>query len=282
VITFKQKLTAIKESVDKWDLIAHGKGEDMGQDNCALCHLFFIENNMYSIPGEVPEKGTCYGCPVYKKTGLHLCRGTPYEEYLYKSKRSLEAAGKFRDWLKDLYIEVSEKGEATEGKPRHTYHVEMPCDYAVYDTTVGGELRTLTKRVKDLEGRADQTFKEKLTLRKTQIDHEKRIKDTEKRATHLEIEIKNNTRARQALQRNWDYYEKKLKENIIDTLEDRKGLTERIEKLEDHLNNQEESVHRIDKKTAVKIKRAFLEDLETRIEKLEDKKVYFVSGERKK
>jgi len=110
IITFKQKLTAIKGSIDNWDSIAAGK--EGAKRSCPLCVLY----------------GMCSrGCPIYMKTGEEHCRGTPYRDYIKAKENQQEypnnpdyistaacAAKDFRDWLKDLYIEVSEKGENKE------------------------------------------------------------------------------------------------------------------------------------------------------------------------
>ena len=62
-------MNSLKKSIEKWEGIANGTGVDDGTRNCALCAEFF--NNL-----------RCYGCPVYKKTGIDGCDKTPYEEWI--------------------------------------------------------------------------------------------------------------------------------------------------------------------------------------------------------
>lgn len=122
VITFKQKLTAINESVDNWDDVARGGAEQF----CPLCKLY---------------KVCTKGCPIYEKTGKHRCAGTPYQEWFDTSYTDLEAktlyAEKFRDWLKDLYIEVSEAGD---GAPEAKH-----CDSPIPE--IRQDIRNLSHRI---------------------------------------------------------------------------------------------------------------------------------------
>ena len=59
---------ALLGSIEKWEGIVAGTGEDKGVLNCPLCKMFY-------------NKG-CDGCPVAEKAGDFLCRGTPYENYV--------------------------------------------------------------------------------------------------------------------------------------------------------------------------------------------------------
>lgn len=54
-------VSAIKGSIAKWDLIAHGILVNKGGENCPLCQVF-----------------GCIPCPVYLKTYGIQCRHTPY------------------------------------------------------------------------------------------------------------------------------------------------------------------------------------------------------------
>lgn len=51
-------------SIEKWQDIADGKGENLGAYNCALCEVYLYKG--------------CRGCFVYEKTKLESCVGTPY------------------------------------------------------------------------------------------------------------------------------------------------------------------------------------------------------------
>ena len=70
VMMDKETLEALEKSIEKWEKIIAGKGEDRGRDDCALCGLFATEGKR------------CVGCPVYMKTGERLCKKTPYVEWL--------------------------------------------------------------------------------------------------------------------------------------------------------------------------------------------------------
>jgi len=116
-ITFKQKLTAIKGSIEKWDKVSQGKEDGTSRENCPLCTLYWCKDF---------HSSSCHNCPIYKKTGESDCIGTPYQKFreLYERHGDSEdliqrgelslAAAIFRDWLKDLYIEVSEAGDGGE------------------------------------------------------------------------------------------------------------------------------------------------------------------------
>jgi len=60
-------LKALKGSIEKWEAIAAGTGEDLGPENCALCKRFFRRD--------------CSGCPVKMRTGMECCEGSPYEDW---------------------------------------------------------------------------------------------------------------------------------------------------------------------------------------------------------
>ena len=46
---------------------------DGGPYTCGLCYLF-LDHTEY-------ESKHCQGCPIFLKTGLKYCKGTPYEGY---------------------------------------------------------------------------------------------------------------------------------------------------------------------------------------------------------
>lgn len=60
-------LKALRGSIEKWEAIANGSGEDLGPENCSLCKKFFRRD--------------CDGCPVYEATGEECCQGSPYERW---------------------------------------------------------------------------------------------------------------------------------------------------------------------------------------------------------
>ena len=88
---------ALEESIAKWESIASGDNKELpGSYNCPLCAAYLDDD-------------TCFNCPVYKRTGKHLCRGTPYSlaidkrcEFGAHSKEYLDAAQLEVEFLKSL------------------------------------------------------------------------------------------------------------------------------------------------------------------------------------
>lgn len=73
---------ALEKSIEKWELnLLHAQRADwsaitLNCRTCALCCEFLIdyEGRMF------PDQSRCVGCPVYERTGLKTCEGTPYYE----------------------------------------------------------------------------------------------------------------------------------------------------------------------------------------------------------
>jgi len=151
LITLKQKLTAIKGSIEKWDKVSKRKTCGTTRANCPLCSLYFAENS-------------CKGCPIYEKTGQEDCRGTPFKEYVEYSNLEKynqdyipsvnKTARKFRDWLKDLYIEVSEAGARDRNDaPEGTIKVLRTLDESNKIRSIFKDSHNLTHT--QLEGKCD-------------------------------------------------------------------------------------------------------------------------------
>ncbi len=64
-------LAALRGSIQKWEAIVAGTGDDFAQDNCPLCQMFYVGH----------EACPCRGCPVYARTGRAGCAGSPYDAY---------------------------------------------------------------------------------------------------------------------------------------------------------------------------------------------------------
>ena len=186
-ITFKEKLTAIKESVAKWDGISKGIIEDKGAVNCPLCALYRQNIGTY-----------CHGCPIYKKTGKEGCLGTPYGDYkrylgLEQACRehialAYSAAGRFRDWLKDLYIEVSEKGEGGEKTTRWSFDTEEKINKITSFCTAASLIsKTQQDKIEELEkeSRSNRTY----TLGRI-VEFVKSINDFDNKIEELERDSK--------------------------------------------------------------------------------------------
>lgn len=77
-------------SIQKWQDIVDGKGEEQGWKNCALCQVY-----------------SCEGCPI-AEAGYVFCHGTPYETYCDARDRGAteaelkEIAKREIDFLKSL------------------------------------------------------------------------------------------------------------------------------------------------------------------------------------
>jgi hypothetical protein len=67
----EKTLTALEGSIEKWEKIACGTGEDLQSDNCPLCQVFLVKNF------------NCSGCPVYEKTGTMSCENSPYDVWRF-------------------------------------------------------------------------------------------------------------------------------------------------------------------------------------------------------
>ena len=69
----ERTLRALRGSIEKWErnlaVAQEGTGElNIDRDSCPLCALFWDWN----------WDKTCRGCPVFERTGLRSCHGTPY------------------------------------------------------------------------------------------------------------------------------------------------------------------------------------------------------------
>lgn len=89
-------LEALQASIAKWERNAEAKTPEdvkMGPAECPLCMTF---NSLFVLKTGHTE---CFGCPVFEKTGLHGCNGTPYDialtDYLEWSDGDEDAASKF-------------------------------------------------------------------------------------------------------------------------------------------------------------------------------------------
>lgn len=91
----KDVLEALHGTILKWEKIIDGTGKDLGVFNCPLCKIFAFGR---------PEGDECSGCPVYEKTGLSGCQGTPLANWPRVAQDEL-------DFLKSL-LPKCEKGKA--------------------------------------------------------------------------------------------------------------------------------------------------------------------------
>lgn len=66
----KETSTALLGSIEKWEKIADGTGQDLGVKNCPLCQLY---HDAYQ---------GCRGCPVEHRTGEDFCISTPYTAWI--------------------------------------------------------------------------------------------------------------------------------------------------------------------------------------------------------
>jgi hypothetical protein len=90
----KTTLIALKKSIKKWEEIVEGTGDDNGRDNCALCELFFFQDNY------------CEGCPVYQFTSETGCKNTPYDDWRRLHIRNIND---LKDEKKESAIKIAKK-----------------------------------------------------------------------------------------------------------------------------------------------------------------------------
>jgi hypothetical protein len=77
----EQTLKALNGSIEKWQKIVDGVGQDHGSSNCPLCKLFNspIEDERRIAMSYYGED--CWGCPVMDATSKHYCGGSPYKDW---------------------------------------------------------------------------------------------------------------------------------------------------------------------------------------------------------
>ena len=85
---------ALELSIEKWQDIVDGTGEELEDKNCALCKLYNKK--------EENEESNCLPCPIYKRTGKKYCQNTPYEEYYCYPIRGKKKAEAELEFLKSL------------------------------------------------------------------------------------------------------------------------------------------------------------------------------------
>jgi hypothetical protein len=69
-----QGQVALKKSIEHWARFVLNKSasnEDIGEQDCALCHEF---HSHYT------GNTSCAGCPIEKATGQDYCEGTPFPD----------------------------------------------------------------------------------------------------------------------------------------------------------------------------------------------------------
>jgi hypothetical protein len=95
---------AHKISIRKWETIVayleEGQSDyiqDNGPYTCGFCMLFWFGDD------------ECRECPVYERTGRLVCSGTPYDAWLYRTRRfsdgdNLTIAKEELEFLKSLEV----------------------------------------------------------------------------------------------------------------------------------------------------------------------------------
>ena len=87
--------TALLGSIEKWQKIVDGTGEDMGTFNCPLCQLFYVQKN------------DCQGCPVSEKTGFVGCAESPYIAFSRLDRDSLAEPDKMEPEIQRQRIDAA-------------------------------------------------------------------------------------------------------------------------------------------------------------------------------
>lgn len=76
-----QRAAALEGSIAKWRAIVERTGKDEGSENCPLCQTYWSRSF------------SCEGCPVSERTGMSMCRGTPYLEYCNEANMEQKGRG---------------------------------------------------------------------------------------------------------------------------------------------------------------------------------------------
>lgn len=100
-----ETLEALKGSIVAWEDRAKDNYLRASYENCPLCHLF---NRTSSATDD-----DCLGCPVYERTELQYCEGTPCEQY-FDNENSVGVAKREVEFLKSLLPQASENCEVTK------------------------------------------------------------------------------------------------------------------------------------------------------------------------
>lgn len=89
-----ETIEALKGSIQKWQNIVDGTGEDLGTKNCPLCQLYWEDS--------------CSGCPVFDKTQYNYCYTTPYWDYCMGDPESGRPELEF---LQSLLTEIEDSSD---------------------------------------------------------------------------------------------------------------------------------------------------------------------------
>lgn len=89
----EKTLKALKDAIDLWERIRDDPDFEEGDEKCPLCEVFFGDYDFGTL---------CKGCPIYERTGLTKCRGTPYYAY---SNGDSDGAQDEIDFLRSLLPE---------------------------------------------------------------------------------------------------------------------------------------------------------------------------------
>ena len=73
-IITQEEMDTLNGSIEKWDTVRKGDGEDRGAHNCPLCELHFM--------------GGCIGCIIRTDTSKGTCKDTPYRTWVDHLKNS--------------------------------------------------------------------------------------------------------------------------------------------------------------------------------------------------
>lgn len=112
----ERTLTALKESIQKWERRAAGDHNGkLGVNGCPLCQ---IHNVSYNV-----EKN-CLGCPVFERTGKRHCIDTPYYTYARGDRTDANAQAEV-DFLKSLLPIAAPLKEKEEEKKEEFNWTEL-------------------------------------------------------------------------------------------------------------------------------------------------------------
>ena len=133
---------AFRKTIARWEKI----GDDVNyymESDCPLCK--------YAINAQNDDSHACHICPIYKETGVELCKNTPHEDFAEINGQTTENALRELVFLKDLYIELIDC-------PKPTVRTCVECGEFFDPTTVPWDDSTIEDFKKGCEKRAKEEW----------------------------------------------------------------------------------------------------------------------------
>ena len=114
MITKEETSKALDASIEKWEKNlrnAQAKWDSLitlGGMDCPLCRSFLLDDAGEEL---LPDDQRCRGCPVYEKTKLIGCAGTPYDDvsFLMEDEPDEEDEKSQELWYEELVAAVEDE-----------------------------------------------------------------------------------------------------------------------------------------------------------------------------